>query len=96
MALYRNSKISTYAADGLDSGYPCEVRIGGGSIVVSYRRDDGLVLYEGNEVESGHYNLVAQAVGGKATLHKIPNEDVLGGSWLEGGYEGMWRIELEE
>ncbi len=96
MTLYRNSKIDTYTAEGLDAGHPCEVRIAEDFVVVSYKIDDGFVIYEGRETEKGHYALSAKATNGKATLHKIPDEDILEGSWLEGGYEGMWRIELEE
>jgi hypothetical protein len=36
----------------------------------------------------------ASLMGGIATLHKIPNEDILEGSWVERGYAGMWRIRL--
>ena len=37
---------------------------------------------------------MAQAVNGTATLHKIPNEDILEGSWVQGGDEGRWLDEV--
>jgi hypothetical protein len=99
MPLYRNSRMYTAYGPAYDEGRPCDVRIGDGSIVVSYPDEEGpagFVVYEGNEVASGHYALMAQAVNGTATLHKIPNEDILEGSWVQGGDEGRWRIDLEE
>ena len=99
MALYRNSRMYTGYGPAYGEGRPCEVRIGDGSIVVSYPDEEGragFVVYEGNEVASGHYALMALAVNGTATLHKIPNEDILEGSWVQGGDEGRWRIDLEE
>ena len=102
MPVYPNARMYTYAAHGDVERQPCAVRIGDGDglIVVEYQQESGrrrvVILYEGNEVESGHYTLTAQAVNGTATLHKIPNEDILEGSWVQGGDEGRWRIDLEE
>ena len=97
MPVYKNSKADVYYAEGVDHAEACQVRIGeDGSIALSYQGDEGPVVYEGTEVGSGHYALKAASVNGEVTLHRVPNEDVLEGWWLEGGYEGMWRIELEE
>lgn len=97
MPLYKNSKADVYEADGVEHAWPCEVRIGeDGSIAISYKDEGHLVVYEGSEIESGHFTVKAVSVNGRGTLHKVPDEDVLEGWWLEDGYEGMWRIELEE
>ena len=97
MPLYKNSKADVYYGDDeANFGEPCEVKIEGASIVLSYKDDDTTVVYEGTEVGSGHFTLQAPSVNGKATLHKVPNESVLEGWWAEDDYEGMWRIELKE
>jgi hypothetical protein len=97
MTVYKNSKADLYYADGVTHGESCQVRIGeDGSIALSYQGDSGPVVYEGKEIEAGHYVLKAASVNGQATLHKVPNEDVLEGWWLEAGNEGMWRIDLDE
>ena len=94
MTMFRNSKM--YYGDGLGEQCPCEVRISGGTIAISYQGDSGPVVYEGPEVEPGHFRLTAQSVNGRASLHRLPDDAILEGSWSEGGYEGMWRIELDE
>jgi hypothetical protein len=96
MTAYQKSKADTYTADGVSLRNPCQVRIGDGTITVSYMDDEGPVVYEGNETGDGHYSLASKDTGGRATLHKIPDEDTLEGSWIENRKIGMWRIELEE
>ena len=97
MAVYKDSKADLYHADGVTNGQSCQVRVGeDGSIALSYQGDAGPVVYEGQEIGSGHYVLKAASVNGEGTLHRVPGEDILEGWWLEGGYEGMWRIELKE
>jgi hypothetical protein len=77
----------------------CEVRIGEGSIVVSYEDANyvGIVVYEGSEVEPGHFKLTRKGdVFGRATLHRFKDGEVFDGWYVEDGYEGMWRVHLEE
>lgn len=73
----------------------CEVRIDGDEIVVSYE-DDGRVIYRGQQVGPGHFNLKCPERGGSATLHRSPGVDFIEGFWTEGGTRGMWRITLDD
>lgn len=77
--------------------YECEVKINNKNILISYLGENGMpVVWTGNDDSaSGHYTLTCPSVAGKATLHRAPNTDRLEGSWLESGYMGMWRIELD-
>jgi hypothetical protein len=93
MPVYRNSQMDTYEGSRMYSS-TCDVNIHEGSIAVSYRDEGRFVVYEGTQIAPGHFELGTAATGGRATLHQGPNSDVLEGWWLEGGYEGMWRIEL--
>ncbi|TAM17846.1 MAG: hypothetical protein EPN62_19790 [Candidimonas sp.] len=71
----------------------CVVKITDDEILVEYD-DDGLVQYRGENDGNGHFVLTAPEVDGKASLHRFPDSQTLEGSWVEGGYRGMWRIEL--
>ena len=63
MSTYRNSTMHVYEDDGLSEPDRCEVRIDSGSIVISYQDDDGTpIIYEGKEVEPGHFKLESQKV----------------------------------
>jgi hypothetical protein len=88
-----NSTMTTYQADGVFTD-PCQVKFNGSIMSVSYTNDDdgGTETYEGLEESPGHFNLIRRAGDGAATLHRIPGDDKLDGSWVEDGYEGMWRI----
>jgi hypothetical protein len=74
----------------------CQVRIDGTKIVVSYEQHDGRTIYEGEEVAPGHFTLTCTRKGGRATLHRIPDENLLEGYWIEGQDQGMWRIALKD
>jgi hypothetical protein len=74
----------------------CKVRIDGTKIVLSYEQHDGLTVYEGEEVCPGHFSLTCARKGGRATLHRMPGEDVVEGHWVEGQNQGMWRIQLKD
>jgi hypothetical protein len=74
----------------------CQVRIDGTKIVVSYEQHDGPTVYEGEEVASGHFKLTSARKSGRATLHRMPGENLLEGHWIEGQDQGMWRIQLED
>ena len=95
MTLYRKSSMEMFSTDGQWS-HPCEVRIDGRHIAVSYKDNGIIILYEGPELEPGHFELRAKGVVGKATLHRFANDEMLDGWWLENGNEGMWRISLDE
>ena len=96
MAVYRNCTMENFSdADG-QWEHPCQVRIGDGSITVSYELDGEIIVYQGPEIEPGHFRLTSDAVKGRATLHRFSDSDVLDGWWLESGYEGMWRVTLDE
>jgi hypothetical protein len=95
MPVYENCTVTTYEGNRSYSS-TCDVNIHDRSIAVSYEDDGGMVVYEGTEIAPGHFNLACPARNGRATLHQAPNENILEGWWLEDGYDGMWRIELEE
>lgn len=82
-----------YDADAADENYPCVVKISDTDIVVEYQ-DQGIVQYRGKSDGSGHFELRADAVNGRGTLHMFPGAARLEGSWIEDGARGMWRIEL--
>ena len=85
-----------YEDGGERQDVPCEVRIQGGELILSCKGDHGPVIYRGTEEGEGHYRLAAPSVAGRGTLHRVLGEDLLEGSWTEGGHSGMWRIQLEE
>lgn len=94
MPVFKNCMMTMFSAHD-EWDHPCEVRISDSSIAISYH-DDGPVVYEGSEIEPGHFKLQSSAVGGRATLHRTGNEDILEGSWVEKGVQGMWRIQLDD
>jgi hypothetical protein len=98
MPVYKYSTIDTYySVQAMDRGHRCEVKIEGDAIAVSYKTEGRYVVYEGQQIGSGHFSLDwREPSGGRATLHQVPNENTLEGWWMENGEEGMWRIDLEE
>lgn len=93
--VWSNSKMDTFYYDGAaDTDSPCEVRIDGNEIVVSYEGDDGPIIYKGQAMGVGHFELRSAAVDGRATLHMFEGGKSLEGFWVEDGIEGMWRITL--
>ena len=95
MTIWNNSKMSTvyYSDDSASENDPCVVKITENEILVEYD-DDGLVQYRGANDGSGHFVLNAEQINGRASLHMFAQSSILEGSWIEGGYRGMWRIEL--
>jgi len=77
-------------------GENCEVKIDGDEIVVSYKDEQGRVLYKGREKGQGHYILECPERRGKASLHRFPEEKFLDGYWVEEGTRGFWRIYLAQ
>ena len=75
-------------------GEECEIKINGDEIVVSYKDEDGVVIYRGTDEGHGHFVLECPERNGKAVLHQIRNSKYLEGFWREEGDEGFWRITL--
>jgi hypothetical protein len=95
MAVYKNCLMDTYHGDGSNNNQPCQVRIDERTLALSYQDADGPVVYQGQERGEGHYEL-ANASGGRGTLHCFKGSVFLEGYWIEKGAEGMWRIRLED
>jgi hypothetical protein len=93
MPTWKNSSMDTFMQGEQSS---CEVRITVFEIAVSYDDGQGLISYKGKEVAPGHFELTSAETGGKASLHRSPDNEWLEGSWNEGEQEGMWRIRLGE
>ena len=95
MSLYPNCRMETFCVGWEYELQQCEVRIGNGTIAVSYGDSaEGFTVYKGKESSSGHFNLRADNIHGYGTLHLDKEQGLLEGSWHEEGAEGMWRIEL--
>ncbi len=73
---------------------PCQVRLDEKKIVVTYEEDGGYIEYSGKNDGTGHFELLAPGVDGRASLHMFPAGNILEGYWLESGHRGMWRITL--
>ena len=94
-----NVEITEYYYDqDSPTSYRGTVHFLGNQIRVSYGKGANSVTYIGTEEETkgwkGHYHLRADNVKGEATLHRFANSEILEGYWIEGGYEGFWRIKL--
>jgi hypothetical protein len=89
-------KHSLLASFHRETNGECQVRIHGTKITVSYEQHDGPVVYEGEEVAPGHFELACARKSGRATLHRFPGENLLEGYWVQGQDRGMWRIELKD
>ncbi len=99
MPIWPKSTFDAYYPDkGMDSNLPCEVRINGDEIVVSYRDDfrKCLVVWKGHDEGNGHYVLEAPTVKGRATLHMNSDHEILDGWYIEDRRQGMWRFTLDE
>jgi len=93
--VWHNCKVDTfYYDDEADTDSPCEVRIDGDVIVVSYDGENGPIIYKGQAKGAGHFELRSTDVDGRATLHMFEGGKSLEGFWIEDGIEGMWRIAL--
>ena len=93
MANWKRSLLASHYARGIKG--ECSVRIDGSKIVVSYEQHDGPTVWEGKEVAPGHFELTCARKGGRATLHRMPGEDLIEGHWMDGKDQGMWRIQLK-
>src|SRR4051812_45775588 len=95
MPLWKQSTMTSYSDGANCEEVTCQVRIDRNRIVISYDHD-GPTTYEGSEISPGHFRLSSVRKKGRATLHREPDGEVLEGHWIEGGYEGMWRIQLSD
>ena len=97
MALWKNCIMETFYYDGPSDSAPCQVRIDGDKIVVSYKDENyvRMVDYKGDDRGVGHYVLDCPEVQGRATLHRLTKDSAsIEGYWEEGQGRGMWRIKL--
>ena len=93
--IWANSKCATlyYSKDRADEDWACVVKLTPDEILVEYE-DEGTQQYVGKNDGTGHFELHSSN-GGRATLHMFPGSKILEGSWTEGEWRGMWRIELD-
>ena len=94
MTSWLKSSMESFYPDDVSGTMDCEVVIKDRRISVSYREDFGWTTYTGTEHGAGHYELKCEKNGGWASLHKSKGAERLEGGWKEGGYHGMWRIDL--
>lgn len=77
----------------------CEVVFRGDELILSYEDIDcqgRAVVYSGKASSPNQWIVNCLGMKGQGTLSRSPlNEDCLEGSWTEGGYHGMWQIDLE-
>lgn len=77
----------------------CLIDIDGKNIEITcYNEDDSTIIYKGYDEGHGHFVLACQKEKGGATLHKVPNKNIIEGFWevtLNREYnKGFWRITL--
>ena len=88
------AEMETFYCDAESEKSECEIIIRETELVVSYADDDGPVIYSGAKTEWG-YVLTCPSRRGRATLHQS-SEHQFEGSWTEGGYRGMWVIDVDD
>jgi len=93
--IWNNCRLTILFYDEPAQEMTCVVKFTDAGIMVEYE-DDGVVQYAGGKKGDGHFELLAPAVHGRATLHMFPDSTRLEGSWIEDGERGMWRIDLAE
>lgn len=89
-AFYTDSKLADR------KNWRCSVRLGNGSIEVSYKDTEGrVILYTGRQIAVGHFELTAPSpTNGWASLYRFNGGRFLEGYWYEGDVHGLWRISL--
>jgi hypothetical protein len=94
--LWRNARADIFFYDAAaETAVPCEVKIDADSVVISYRDETGWINYSGPNSGSGHFELRADRVDGRSSMHMFPGSAFLEGFWIEEGQRGMWRISLQ-
>lgn len=96
--IYKNSLMSLYYTDRpADTDLECIVVVGENKIELKYDQEDGQFWSWKGELNSpGHYLVYANYPGSRGTLHHLEQMKYLEGYWVENGYRGMWRIQLED
>jgi hypothetical protein len=97
MTVWKNAVMQTFYADEtVSDDTPCEVRIADSEIAVSWKSEQGPILWRGTEIpkDSGHFELSSPT--GRAILHRSPDSDEVVGRWIAEREEGMCRIDLGE
>ena len=94
--IWNNSKMTVlFPTKHQSYEWPCIVGITDDEISIEYEDDDGPGKYIGKNDGSGHFKLCTpDQTTGQATLHQSPGSQMLEGSWVESGEDGMWRIDL--
>lgn len=97
MAIWKNSKMFFIRSDGADivHNYSFQVLIDDKRIAVSYFAEGESISYTGVNKNNDHIFLECHELDGEASLHRLPNATLLIGTWVEGGDEGFWKIELK-
>ena len=72
----------------------CDVALEAGRLIVSYFDDEGPVVFEAEEPESGPFELVCRSRPRLATLSLTPDRARLHGRWSERDLEGELTIFL--
>ena len=72
------------------------VAVEAGSILVAYMDEDGPVVLEGRETDTGRFELTARSRPRRATLAFAGDRRSLAGEWRDRGSHGLWRIELAD
>jgi hypothetical protein len=94
MSIWKNCTLcSVTTATNNKSRIPCEVRIEGNSLVISYADDKGPAVYMGSRVEADRFSLACIARNGRATAHFV-NDHTLEGTAEDDEGIGEFRIEL--
>ena len=97
MAIWKNSKMFSICSNGTHIfDYTLEVIIDEDRIAISYLDEGKPMTYKGSNNHSDHFRLQCNENGGHGSLHRFPDEEKLEGSWVEGGVEGFWIIELKK
>lgn len=81
-----------------DMDIECIVVLGQDTIEVKYDQEDGkggqFWSWKGVQQGEGHYVVNANHLGARGTFHQLRGSKYLEGYWAEGGFRGMWRVEL--
>ncbi|MCE2391152.1 MAG: hypothetical protein J4G09_06660 [Proteobacteria bacterium] len=97
MPRWSNCRIEVRPADG-DSPFrddDCDVTLDEGRLIVSYFDDEGPLVFEAPEPETGPFELVCRSRPRRATLALSDDRARLHGRWRERDLEGEWTIFLD-
>jgi len=87
------AKMDTFRPNGAASfDEPCKITIDSEFITVAYDHGGQSWEYRGQAKGPGHYELQTEGFGGRATLHRFEDSNVMEGTCVEDGVRGKWRI----